>query len=55
VTPDNSIYYIAAYIAAAVVYGGYAFSLVLRSRRDRARLDRQQAARGSSGRPAPGA
>jgi hypothetical protein len=37
-TPDNASFYHAAYIAAAVVYGAYAISLVIRSRRARERL-----------------
>jgi hypothetical protein len=39
--PDNAGYYHAAYIAAAVVYGGYALSLLIRSRRAREREARQ--------------
>jgi hypothetical protein len=35
--PDNAIYYQLAYTAAAVIYVGYAISLVLRRRRLRAR------------------
>ena len=37
-TPDTSAYYHAAYLAAAVLYGGYALSLWLRARRVRERL-----------------
>lgn len=40
--PDNAIYYHAAYIAAAVIYGGYVLSLVVRSKRARDRAERQQ-------------
>lgn len=35
--PDNAIYYHAAYIAAAVIYGGYVVSLIIRGRRLRER------------------
>lgn len=38
--PDNAIYYHAAYIAAAVVYGGYIISLAVRIRRTNARRRR---------------
>jgi hypothetical protein len=31
--PDTAVYYYVAYIAAAVLYGGYVASLVWRSRR----------------------
>ena len=37
-TPDNAFYYHASYVAAAVVYVGYAVSLAVRVRRLRARL-----------------
>lgn len=41
--PDNASYYLAAYVTAAVLYGGYVVSLVVRARRaaraDLARLD----------------
>ena len=40
--PDNAVFYHAAYIAAAVVYGGYIVSLLLRSRRVRQREQRQK-------------
>ena len=30
--PDNSTFMVAAYIAAAIIYGGYAVSLVVRRR-----------------------
>jgi hypothetical protein len=43
--PDNAIYYHAAYIAAAVVYGGYIISLVIRSRRARDRARRRDSDR----------
>lgn len=36
--PDNAVYYYAAYIAAALIYAGYAASVVLRARRVRERL-----------------
>ncbi|HEX6051027.1 MAG TPA: hypothetical protein VFZ21_17225 [Gemmatimonadaceae bacterium] len=35
--PDNAAYYYAAYIAAGLIYGGYILSLVIRTRRARAR------------------
>jgi hypothetical protein len=38
--PDNAIYYQLAYAAAAVIYSGYAISLVVRRRRLRARAAR---------------
>ena len=44
--PDNAIFYHAAYIAAAVVYGGYIVSLVVRTRRAKQRLRRQEGASG---------
>jgi hypothetical protein len=43
--PDNAIYYHAAYIAAAVIYGGYVVSLFVRTVRARARQDREDARR----------
>jgi hypothetical protein len=42
-TPDNGNYMIAAYVLAAVVYGGYVVSLELRARRLRERLSRLSA------------
>ena len=39
--PDNAIFFHVAYTAAAVIYGGYVVSLVVRSRRTRARERRQ--------------
>ena len=39
--PDNAVFYHVAYAAAAVIYGGYVVSLVVRSRRTRARERRQ--------------
>ncbi len=36
-TPDNAIYYQLAYSVAAVIYVGYAISLVVRQRALRAR------------------
>jgi hypothetical protein len=42
--PDNAIYYHAAYIAAAVVYGGYIVSLLVRSRRARERQENHERA-----------
>jgi hypothetical protein len=38
-TPDNGFYYHAAYVAAAVIYVGYALTLRVRVRRLRARLE----------------
>jgi len=35
--PDNAIYYEMAYAAAAVIYGAYTLSLIVRARRLRAR------------------
>jgi hypothetical protein len=46
--PDNAVYYHAAYIAAAVIYGGYVVSLILRSRRARDR-ERRRANIGNAG------
>ena len=43
--PDNAGFAYAAYIATAIIYGAYALSLVLRSRRVRERLARKGAAR----------
>ena len=40
-TPDNAIFYQAAYIAAAIIFGGYVISLVVRERRARDRERRQ--------------
>lgn len=37
--PENSGYMVAAYIAAALILGGYVFSLVLRARAMSARGD----------------
>jgi hypothetical protein len=39
--PDNAVFFHAAYTAAVVIYGGYVVSLVVRSRRTRARELRQ--------------
>lgn len=47
-TPENSIYYIVAYVAAAAVYGGYILSLLIRARRVRERHRRQSRASGRS-------
>ena len=33
--PDNAAYYQAAYIVAAVLYGGYVVSLIIRARKYR--------------------
>ncbi len=44
-TPDNAGFAIAAYVAAAVIYGGYAMTLVLRERKVRARLESLEDAR----------
>jgi hypothetical protein len=37
--PSNAQYYVAAYVAAAVIYLAYGISLAARVRRLRARLD----------------
>ncbi|MGH7663321.1 MAG: hypothetical protein ACRENI_03350 [Gemmatimonadaceae bacterium] len=42
--PDNAVYYQAAYMAAAVLYAGYAASVWWRSRRARARVQAAEAA-----------
>jgi hypothetical protein len=47
--PDNAVFYYAAYIATAVVYGGYALSLAVRMRRARERERRQVARRVARG------
>ena len=47
-TPDNSIYYQAAYTVAGVVYGAYIISLIVRARRVRDRQD-ELAKRGVAG------
>jgi hypothetical protein len=39
--PDNAIFYRVAYLAIAVIYGGYVVSLVVRNRRARQRERRQ--------------
>jgi hypothetical protein len=39
--PDNAVFFHVAYAAAIVIYGGYVVSLVVRSRRTRARERRQ--------------
>ena len=39
-TPDNAIYYQAAYTVAGVVYGAYIISLIVRARRVRDRQER---------------
>ena len=50
--PENSAYYHAAYIAAAVIYGGYILSLAIRGRRARERERRRDATpRATSPRP----
>lgn len=43
--PSNAGYYVAAYVAAAVIYGAYWLSLVARTRalRDRQRASRDEA------------
>ena len=46
--PDNAIYYEMAYAAAAAIYLGYALSLLVRSRRLRAR-ERALLARDAAG------
>ena len=40
--PDNAIFYHAAYIAAAVVFGGYIVSVAMRTRRANDRWRRQE-------------
>jgi hypothetical protein len=45
--PDNAVYYHAAYIAAAVIYGGYVISLLMRTRRARERERRAGVAKTS--------
>jgi hypothetical protein len=50
--PDNAIFYHAAYITAAVVYGGYIVSLAIRTRRALARRRRQEDRATLQGRPA---
>ena len=52
--PDNAIFYQAAYIAAAVVYGGYILSLVIRMRRASERRRRQDVNSGLHQRSGPG-
>ena len=47
--PDNAIYYHLAYIAGAVLYGGYIVSLVIRTRRANERRRRQEGASGLRG------
>jgi len=42
---DTSLEFQAAYVLAAVIYGGYVFSLWWRSRRTRERLDALRAAK----------
>jgi hypothetical protein len=49
VIPDNGRFFVAAYIVAAVLYGGYALSLWRRSRRVDERL-RDQESRERGGR-----
>ena len=39
--PDNAVFFHVAYAVAVVIYGGYVVSLVVRSRRARARERRQ--------------
>ena len=43
--PDNGGYFVAAYVVAGVVYGGYLWSLVSRGRRIRARMARDAGGR----------
>jgi hypothetical protein len=40
-TPDNAVYFHVAYTAAVVIYGGYVVSLIVRTKRTRARERRQ--------------
>ncbi len=46
--PENAVFFHVAYAAAAVIYGGYVVSLVVRSRRIRDR-ERRQTRRGLAG------
>jgi hypothetical protein len=46
--PDTSAYYHAAYLAAAVLYGGYVLSLWIRARGVRERLQSVARGRGES-------
>jgi hypothetical protein len=48
--PDNSVFYYAAYVAAALVYGGYLVSLVIRRKRVLDRERRRGAGLAHSGR-----
>jgi hypothetical protein len=41
-TPENSIFFEVAYLAATVVLGGYVVSLIVRGRRVREREERQR-------------
>jgi hypothetical protein len=52
--PDNAIFYQAAYIAAAIVYGAYTVSLVIRMRRASERRRRQERNSGLPGQSAHG-
>ena len=49
-TPDNAVFFHIAYTAAAVIYGGYVVSLVVRSKRTRDR-ERRQMQRGLAREP----
>jgi hypothetical protein len=49
-TPDNAVFFHVAYTAAAVVYGGYVVSLIVRSKRTRDR-ERRQIQRGLAREP----
>jgi hypothetical protein len=49
-TPDNAVFFHVAYTAAAVIYGGYVVSLIVRSKRTRAR-ERRQMQRGVAREP----
>ena len=49
-TPDNAVFFHVAYTAAAVIYGGYVVSLVVRSKRTRER-ERRQMQRGLAREP----
>ena len=43
--PDNAIFYRLAYIAGAIVYGGYLISIYVRARRARERERQREALR----------
>jgi hypothetical protein len=47
--PENAVYYHAAYLAAAIVYGGYIVTLIVRGRRARDRQRRRDEVEGVAG------